>query len=159
MDSYVYLTAKVLWVTADNPGNRPGWHSDGFMTDDLNYIWSDSNGTVFWSPDKTRSFSQDHAKSLREMEEAAEAFPNPYVVYADKHLLRLDERVIHRTPDITTPGIRSFVKVSVSKHKYNLIGNSINHELPINWKMYSRAEVRNHPTMQDFVETSGEDLM
>ena len=27
---YIYLTAKHLYVTPDNPGNRPGWHSDGF---------------------------------------------------------------------------------------------------------------------------------
>lgn len=143
-ESYVYLTAKTLWVSPENPGNRPGWHSDGFMTDDLNYVWSDRDGTLFWEPEETRAFAQDHVASLAEMADAAEA--GPVKQYPDKHLLRLDETVIHRVADFAAPAMRSFVKISVSRHKYNLVGNSINHLMPTDWYFAPRAEGRNHPS-------------
>lgn len=141
-DSYVYLTAKTLWVSPENPGNRPGWHSDGFMTDDLNYIWSDRNGTEFWLPPQLHSFTQDHDASLHEMEKMANF--GPIATFPDKHLLRLDEFVIHRVAPKVTPGFRSFVKISVSSERYNLVGNSINHAFPA-WDYVPRKEERNHP--------------
>lgn len=142
-DSYVYITAKTLWVTQESPGNRPGWHSDGFMTDDLNYIWSDRDGTLFWVPVDSFDFTQDHEVSLGEMEAAASL--GPLKTYPDKSFLRLDETVIHRVNDFNKPGIRSFVKISVSRHKYNLVGNSINHLLPNDWYFAPREVERNHP--------------
>lgn len=142
-DSYVYITAKTLFVTADNPGNRPGWHSDGFMTDDLNYVWSDTNGTMFWEPKNRVSFVQDHMASLAEMHEAAEV--GPHHVYPDKHLLRLDQSVIHRVADVHTPRVRSFVKISVSRDRYDLVGNSVNYQLAPHWKYHDRTDERNAP--------------
>lgn len=141
--SYIYLTAKTLWVTHENPGNRRGWHSDGFMTNDLNYIWSDSRGTLFWTPEHRVDFTQDHLASLDEMEAVAE--PGPHVVYPDMHLLRLDETVIHRVADFDAPGVRTFVKVSVSEHQYRLAGNSINHEIWLGDDYAPRADHRNPP--------------
>lgn len=141
--NYVYISAKRLFVSPENPMNRPGWHSDGFMTDDLNYVWSDRDGTFFWEPKRLVSFIQDHTASLPEMEAAAEQ--GPVVVYPDKHFLRLDETVIHRVADLAEPHMRSFVKISVSRHRYNLVGNSINHRLPNNWGFAPRSEHRNHP--------------
>lgn len=146
IDKYVYLTAKTLWVTAENPGNRPGWHSDGFMTDDLNYIWSDCNGTLFWEPEQLTSFIQDHNASLAEMGRRAEFDPFHHVVYPNKHLLRLDQTVIHRVADVNNPRWRSFVKVSVSRNVYNLIGNSINHELGPIGEYVPRSDERDHPS-------------
>lgn len=143
--SYVYITAKTLWVTPDNPGGRPGWHSDGFMTDDLNIIWSDSNPTLFWTPEKRFSFTQDHHASLAEMEALAEPDTASHRTYDNKTLLLLDQRVIHRVADITKAGMRTFVKISVSKHRYNLVGNSINHLLSPDWDYAERQEERNHP--------------
>jgi hypothetical protein len=128
-DSYVYLTAKTLWVTEDSPGNRPGWHSDGFMTEDVNYIWSDRNPTLFWIAEKPQAFTQDHTKAMAEMADVAER-TGYQDCYADRHLLRLDERHIHRVGNNFTAGMRTFVKVSLSKHKYSHVGNSINHSLP-----------------------------
>jgi hypothetical protein len=145
--SYVYITAKTLWVTADNPGNRPGWHSDGFMTDDLNYVWSDRNGTLFWEPAEKVAFVQDHNASLKEME-LCEA--GPHKVYPDKHLLRLDQTVMHRVADVMTAGMRTFVKVSVSRHKYNLAGNSINHAFGPLGDYAPRSAERNHPASEGF---------
>ncbi len=142
-ERYVYLTAKTLWVSPENPGNRPGWHSDGFMTSDLNYIWSDTNGTLFWVPDEPTTFVQDHEKSLVEMHDAAEC--GPVATYPDRHLLRLDQSVIHRVADVTKAGMRSFVKVSISEHEYRLAGNSINHALPTSWEYADRKAERNTP--------------
>ncbi|NTJ46870.1 hypothetical protein G6K93_07560 [Agrobacterium rhizogenes] len=143
INNYVYITAKTLFVSADNPGNRPGWHSDGFMTDDLNYIWSDSNGTMFWEPESRVNFVQDHTLSLTEMRDAADV--GPHRVYPDKRLLRLDQGVIHRVADVHAPRVRSFVKISVSRDQYDLVGNSVNHELAPNWTYHERAEERNAP--------------
>lgn len=145
LNSYVYLTAKTLWVSKDNPGNRPGWHSDGFMTDDLNYIWSDRCGTEFWEPPFRTTFTQDHHASLAEMEVMAAL--GPVQTYPDKHLLRLDEKVIHRVAENLTSGMRTFVKVSVSKHRYDLEGNSVNHAFP-KWEYAPRGAERNHTTSE-----------
>ena len=145
-DSYVYLTAKRLWVTADSPGNRPGWHSDGFLTDDLNYIWSDGNPTVFWGRETQKvSFTADHTASMAEMEAVCEPDVRAHSLYSNKHLLRLDQTVLHKVGPVERAGFRSFVKVSVSKEIYALEGNSINHSLPLTNTYQPRAEVRNNP--------------
>lgn len=153
-DMHVYITAKTLWVTQENAGNRRGWHSDGFMTDDLNFIWSDTKGTLFWEPSETVSFTQDHSASLSEMEAVAEA--GPHAVYPDKHLLLLDETVIHRVADFDSPGMRTFVKVSVSRHQYRLKGNSINHALCPDWEYIERRVERNAPETPSSLPTEGE---
>lgn len=36
VDSYVYLTAKKMYQVGGCSFNRLGYHSDGFMTDDIN---------------------------------------------------------------------------------------------------------------------------
>lgn len=138
---YVYLTAKTLWVTHENPGQRRGWHCDGFMTDDLNYIWYDSEPTVFAVPDQLVSFTQEHAQSLVEMEFIGEM--TPPTTYPVKNLLRLDDKVLHRVGDFAGAGMRSFVKLSVSRHPFNLVGNSVNHELAPNWSYEKRSAERN----------------
>jgi hypothetical protein len=141
---YIYLTAKTLWVTKDAPGNRPGWHSDGFMSPDINYIWSDTNPTLFWQPKTLVAFTQDHGKSLAEMD-TVEADTIHHFTYPDKTLLRLDESVIHRVGTYNNPGLRTFVKVSFSTDKYDLEGNSHNYGLDYDWPMRKRGEVRNSP--------------
>lgn len=143
-ENYVYITAKTLFVNAANPGNRPGWHSDGFMTDDLNYIWSDANPTVFWVRDELIRFTADHAASLHEMANCEFDTAN-HRTYPVKHLLRLDQTVMHKVADNVTAGMRTFVKISVSKHKYALKGNSINHEIAADWQYGERSEERNAP--------------
>lgn len=140
-DRYVYLTAKTLWVTNDNPAQRRGWHCDGFMTDDLNYIWYDSEPTVFAVPEQLVAFTQEHKAALREMDFIGEQ--SPPVTYPLKHLLRLDHTVLHRVGDFGAPGMRSFVKLSVSQYPFNLVGNSINHDLAPDWTYAHRSVERN----------------
>lgn len=143
-ENYVYITAKTLWVNAENLGNRPGWHSDGFMTDDLNYIWADANPTVFWVRNRRISFTADHNLALIEMAHC-EADPDNHVTYPLKHLLRLDQTVMHKVATNITAGMRTFVKISVSQHKYTLKGNSINHRLAPDWQYGERTAERNDP--------------
>lgn len=144
-EGYVYITAKTLWCTPENPGNRPGWHSDGFLTDDLNYIWADANPTVFWESHERVSFTADHNESLVEMEAACEHDTFAHRRYPLEHLLRLDQSVMHKVDTNIPAGVRTFVKISVSKHRYDLKGNSINHALAPDWAYQDRAAERNHP--------------
>lgn len=145
LDSYVYLTAKTLWATPESPGNRPGWHSDGYLTDDLNYIWADANPTIFFHDGVRHAFSADHAASLSEMDALCEGREIDHRAYPVKHLLRLDQTVLHKVDTGIKPGLRTFVKVSVSSHRYALRGNSINHGLASDWSYQDRAAERNCP--------------
>lgn len=144
-DKFVYITAKTLWVGKGNLGNRPGWHSDGFLTDDLNYIWYDKNPTLFhYNGNKRYSFSKNHEYSLLQM--GATCIYSGYPMkYPEKHLLKLDERVLHTVDPGIEEGMRTFIKVSVSRHPYKMIGNSINHELTGDWLDTERGANRNCP--------------
>jgi hypothetical protein len=143
--SYVYLTAKTLFVTPEAPGNRPGWHADGYMSDDLNYVWADRNPTIFWVPPKPVEFPADHKVSMPLMDEWATQAHQYQVTYPVKTLLRLDEHVLHRVGACDTPGMRTFVKVSVSDKKYLLSGNSVNYNLAPGWTYTERETERNDP--------------
>lgn len=158
-ERYVYLTAKTLWVEGGYIGNRPGWHIDGYGTDDVNYIWADRAPTVFLTQQNRWMLSEDCEQSLREMDKIgryAEAFDHVGLrTYPDKHLLRLDNTVLHRSPTGFEAGMRTFVKVSLSHDRYNLKGNSVNHLLPgTHWPLVDRQEVRNHPAFKnsDFIK-------
>lgn len=47
ISNYSYLTVKNIYQTNGCSFNRMGYHSDGFLTNDINYIWSDKSPTVF----------------------------------------------------------------------------------------------------------------
>ncbi len=146
LDAYVannvYLTAKYMFQMPGCSFNRPGYHSDGFMTDDINYIWCDKFPTVFNK--SAYSLTMHHEHSLPEMD--AQSFKENEVVYADKELLRLNQFNIHKVAEIEQPSMRTFFKLSFSKDLYNLVGNSHNYELEYNWEMKEREVVRNHPS-------------
>ncbi|GAB4001611.1 hypothetical protein GCM10028807_58190 [Spirosoma daeguense] len=138
-ERYLYLTAKTLFVTPDNIGNRPGYHCDGFGTDDVNYLWYDKHPTIFNSG--TFDVRMDDTLALLDMEAQAKA-ENEYS-FPEKSLIRIDSLTMHRTPVITTSGVRTFVKISVSKHRYNLQGNSHNYLFNYDWTLHERSDIRN----------------
>lgn len=152
--NYAYVTAKTLWVEGQYIGNRPGWHTDGFGTDDVNYIWSDRAPTEFFIIDPVQPISDDCEQSMMDMEclfvMVDQMSPYyPALVYEDKHLLRLDPTVMHRCPVGFEPGMRTFFKLSLSKDRYNLKGNAVNYLLPeTNWPLVDRVEARNHPAKE-----------
>jgi hypothetical protein len=139
---YVYLTAKHLWVDSDNPGNRKGWHIDGYLSDDVNWVWCDRNPTEYVPYLDSQEFDEEHIGSLAQMHILASrstVHEIPVNTVVDM------ERTVHRVKENILPGMRTFVKLSFSKHKYNLQGNAINPCLDLGWKMYPREEGRNHP--------------
>lgn len=141
VSSYVYVTAKRMFQKAGCSFNRPGYHSDGFMTDDINYVWCDKQPTIFNNSDF--ALTQDDEVSLAEME--AQALPEKEMVYPENTLLRLDQFNIHKVNENDFSGMRTFLKVSFSKDKYDLIGNAHNYLLDYSWDMKPRAATRNIP--------------
>lgn len=141
-NSYVYITAKTLYVESGYIGNRPGWHSDGFGTNDLNFIWYDRAPTEFLLG--TFHLPDDCDESLKAMDNLG-AIIKP-TTYSCKHLLKLDQRMIHRCPQEYDAGIRTFIKISVSRYPYDLEGNSINPHLGEIFDKKSRKSSRNHPS-------------
>lgn len=140
---YVYVTARRGFATPGNPLNRPGWHADGFGTEDVNYVWTDLFPTLYANQD-FHGISKNHIESIRQFEEQVD--PEKVVEFPEKSLLRLTSKVVHSAPEIPPPGgERSFLKVSFSNSRYNLKGNSHNYLIDYNWKMYDRQEVRNDP--------------
>lgn len=163
-DPYVYVTARRGFATPGNPLNRPGMHCDDFGGTDLNFIWSDAYPTRFLLADEPLNIRPDDAESMVDMQRHADmavrnanpgtmagyetnVFHNQRIVDGPLNtLLRLDPYVIHDTPVIEKPGMRSFFKISVSTHRYDLVGNSHNYDLDYDWPMYSREALRNQPS-------------
>lgn len=172
-DSYVYVSARRGWATPENPLNRPGWHCDGFGTGDTNYVWWDGPGTRFitrqpWYLEQVThlfdSVPDDHLASLDHFDHLARLAP--WWTPPQRSLYRLTPYVIHATPGDPrsddprvasglTPAegmipaggcMRSFVKISFSTARYNLIGNSHNELFDYDWQMYPRDLMRNDPT-------------
>lgn len=139
-DKYVYLTAHRGWVNKGEFLNRPGWHTDGFGTDDINYIWSDKDPTQF-DTDIWADVPDDHIKSMEHFDK----FAFPTWTAPVGQILRLDQRHIHRCAPAASSGWRSFIKVSVSTETYALSGNSHNHLFDYDWPLRDRLEVRNDP--------------
>ena len=141
MDSYVYLTVKRLYQGKGYSFNRKGYHSDGFLTDDINYLWSNSLPTVFNFG--KFDLSLDDNTSMIEMEQQAKK-ENEFT-YPQGSILRLDQFVIHKVSDEEIKGMRTFAKVSFSNDKYDLKGNAKNYLLDYDWQMRNRGLKRNIP--------------
>lgn len=140
---YVYLSARKGWATPDNPLNRPGWHCDGFGTDDLNFVWWVGPGTRFAVQDFPH-ISDSHTESLLEFER--HVIPECIQTFPERRLYMIDPYVVHATPVIEPPGCwRQYVKVSISKERYNLENNSHNYLFNYDWPLHSREALRNDP--------------
>lgn len=142
-NSYAYLTAKHLWVTPDNIGNRPGWHIDGYLSDDLNIIWSDKYPTEVCVQDF--NLTPDHTKSMIEMEQQVKE--ENIRTYGEGSMLLLTPEIVHRPPAIKESGMRTFLKLSISKDQYNLKGNAHNYLFDYEWDMCERQVGRNTPAV------------
>lgn len=139
---YVYVTAKSMYVDSNCLGNRPGWHIDGFMSNgDVNYIWYDSNPTEFAIQDFD-CIPYDDQASMIELERQIDH--QSIVTYPSNTLLKLDETVVHRATPIAEPCFRTFIKITVSDHRFTSFGNSRNYLLDYGWSTTERKiEERN----------------
>lgn len=140
-ESNIYLTVKVMYVTPSNNINREGYHSDGFKTKDINYIWSDKNPTIFNTSEY--NISQDELKSMQEMQE--QSLIENEITYPANSILCLNQYNIHKCAPITEPMVRAFVKVSFTKDEYDLEYNTHNHLLDYEYGERKRGENRNVP--------------
>lgn len=136
---YVYLTVKRLWVERGFMGGRLGWHTDGFGTADVNYIWTDADPTEFCI--QPFDLSDGHVLSMKQMEE--QALPENIVQYQPLDFIRIDARHVHRCPENPSSGYRTFARVSISSDRYDMSGNAHNYGLDYNWIMNPRGPVRN----------------
>jgi len=136
---YVYLTVKRLYVEPGNLGGRLGWHTDGFGTEDVNYIWCDKDPTEFCV--QPFDLSDDHLESMVQMEQQAR--PENIITLNPFDLVRIDARHVHRCPETPVPGFRTFARISFSDARYDLEGNAHNYSLDYDWPMYRRGEERN----------------
>lgn len=142
---YVYITAKNLFISEGKNLNRPGWHSDGFLTDDLNFIWCNDVPTEFITGDWSKEvIPQDHNLSIPVFDYLAKT--SEVQICEPNTLYLLDQFVIHECAKYSgQPKMRCFVKISFSNEKYNLKGNSHNYEFDYEWEMKERSLTRNHP--------------
>lgn len=147
-DHYIYVTAKTMYVGPGFSGNRPGWHADGYGSNgDLNFIWYNMNPTQF-AIQPFADIPDDDFQSMVEMERQID--PTRIVEFPCEHLLQLDESVVHRVNPTVEAGYRTFIKISVSRHKFNLKGNSHNYLFDYDWGLHDRGAVRNLEN-KDFV--------
>ncbi len=151
---YVYLTVKQTFVPKDIHQNRPGWHADGFGTNDVQYIWFDKFPTEFMIG--SFDVDADDIVSMLDMEAHAKKiewamsgdikgdfggffYPEPFQLY------EIDANHIHRTTPATESGSRMFVKITISEHQYAQEGNSVNYHTNYQWDFAPRKAVRNQP--------------
>lgn len=139
--SYVYITAKRRFQKPGQGITRPGWHCDGFKTTDINYLWSDNTPTVF----NNSEFDLCDDENLSMVQMTAQADPIHNFYYPNDALLRVDEKVVHKPDDVSEDGMRTFVKISFSRDKYDLAGNTINYMLDYDWQYRPREFRRNVP--------------
>lgn len=137
-----YLTAKHTYVDAGRVQTRPGWHTDGYGTDDLSFLWSDCVPTEFLK--QALRVREDDGSMLRtltlEADEGNRDHGKAGVVYG------MDDTVIHRPGTSYHGEWRRFLKLSVSQYAYDLKGNARNPGLPTPWQpTRERGRERNNP--------------
>lgn len=141
-NEYIYISARKGWATPDNPLNRPGWHSDGFGTDDINIVWWKGSGTRF-ALQEFKDIPPEDDKALLEFEKQIDP---RFIVdsFPQGGLYAMDQTVVHATPLLTKGEMRQYVKISFSPHKYNLENNSHNYFFDYDWDMEPRELIRNN---------------
>ncbi len=157
-DEYIYVTAKRGYGIQ----SRPGWHSDGFGTDDRNVLWCRGEQTEF-AVGNFGEVPTSHAEAMAHFTTKCEYdYSIHKSTFPDQTLVLMDQYNVHRPPEAQkkyslepAPALpRQFVKISISKMRYNLEGNSHNYLFDYDWKMYDRDSVRNmeHYEETDFID-------
>lgn len=142
-----YLTIKHEFVNPGSIGNRPGWHIDGFLSDQYNFIWCDALPTEICQ--NNFELTLDHKISLQEMLIQSAGNNAFHLGLSSNVLYELNQHCVHRpTVNKTSKAIlRTFIKVTFSKEDFNCIGNAWNYKLPHIKPHVSRSENRNHAVL------------
>ncbi|WP_248581576.1 hypothetical protein [Nocardioides sp. InS609-2] len=153
-DVWCLRTPDEVFMVRRNGKAMWSGNCDDFGGTDLNYIWTDAYPTRFLLSRDPLDIPADDKESMAAMEayasfaqgEIADLFGLSIATFPDNELLRLDPYVVHATPEVPAPGgMWSFFKISVSTHRYDLLGNSHNHLLDDDWPLVSRETLRNQP--------------
>jgi hypothetical protein len=80
---------------------------------------------------------------MQQMEE--QFLPQNIKTYDNCLLLKVDNTIVHRVAQPLQEGLRTFAKVSVSRNKYNRVGNAHNYMFDYDWNMVDRDVKRNDP--------------
>lgn len=142
--SYVYLTIKKMYIQPNACGNRDGWHIDGFMSDQLNYIWSDCDAVPTEVSIGEFTLTLDHEKSIDEMYE--QSCGNFIAQLKSNVLYEMDKSIVHRPSKNNTNSavLRTFIKLTFTKELFNGYGNAWNYKLPNIKPSKDRNICRNH---------------
>jgi hypothetical protein len=143
-NKYIYITLKNQFLPKGLAHNRPNWHSDGFGSNDTNYIFYSNTPTEFCIQ-QYKNISEDDSVSLKQFE--GQSSEHSIVTYPNNTLLKLTPENIHRIGFKKEDGVRLFVKISVSDKEYALVGNTHNYDFDYNWsdKIKKRELHRNTP--------------
>ena len=140
-DDYIYATVSRKHIQPYEHGNRTGWHVDGFLSDDRSFIWCDSMPTAVAVGEFC--VDADHHTSLaqfeRQVTKHSTRFLEPYTLYELRDCVH--RPVINST---STVQLRTFVKIVISKERFNGIGNAWNYLLPHIKPTKQRGASRNH---------------
>lgn len=147
---YLYISAKHMLVNPGFWGGRGGYHCEGFMSDDTNWLWYDENPPTFNST--KFDITPDPIFSLAEFEQQAD-YRNE-VKYPEFSLLELNPYTVHKITPVTRYFQSTVVKFTLSKNKYNLIGNTHNYDINYDWEMYPRNPTRNYPVYTELEEAN-----
>ena len=140
---YIYLSVENRYIPADTCQKRPGWHVDGYLTNDETYIYTKSSDTTEYINQSNIELGPiDDLEALHQFN----TYKGGEIVHINSgHLYNL-KRCIHRSPTITKGHKRLFVKISFSNDRYNLYGNSKNYLFDYDWKYVERDNERNTPS-------------
>lgn len=144
---YCYLTVKKMYVQPNSYGNREGFHIDGFLSDQENYIWSDCEATPTEVSIGEFRLTEDHNKSLDEM--VLQTSYNFTEQLKPFHLYDMNQSIVHRpTKNFTKEAVlRTFIKITYSKELFNCVGNAWNYKLPNIKPKVKRNQDRNHTVL------------
>lgn len=141
-EDYLYISVKKSHVQPYTTAMRSGFHIDGFLSNDRNWILADSMPTQVAVG--TFSITPDHEKSLIEMYEQSRH--KDRVQLKPHTLYHLDHECVH-APVNNMRGetvVRTFIKVVASKELFNGYGNAWNYLLPHIKPTAKRGATRNH---------------
>ena len=139
-----YITIKKMYVQPNTSGNRDGWHIDGFLGNQYDFVWSDHLATPTEVAVGDFELTPDHELSITEMyQQSVRAFNIPLDV---GKLYYMGEQCVHRptTNKTSKPVLRTFIKVTFTYDDFNAIGNAWNYKLPHVKPNKQRNECRNH---------------
>lgn len=144
---YCYLTIKKGYIQPNSTGNRSGFHIDGFKSDQENFIWSDCDATPTEVVVGNFLLTNDHEKSLDEMERQASKWFKHQL--ETNYLYEMNQKCVHRPTFNNTNNsvLRTFVKVTYSKELFNCLGNAWNYKLPHIKPSVERNNFRNHAVL------------